>query len=152
MTVFVGHDSAGTRRTLEVGGKTYAYYSIAAAEAGKDVVCEKPMTRFVAEGRAVVDAFKRYKRIFQIGTYGRFGQAKDPGKVATHKLMRSGLLNPNPGVFIKKGGLKVKEWSGQVNLPPKEPHAVRAVEPSSLLVTILRRSGEGLEGERRGGS
>jgi aconitate hydratase len=33
MTVFVGNDSAGTRRSLEVGGKTYAYYSIAAAEA-----------------------------------------------------------------------------------------------------------------------
>ncbi|HEX6985110.1 MAG TPA: cupin domain-containing protein [Planctomycetaceae bacterium] len=29
-----------------------------------------------------------------------------------------------------------------VYLPPKEPHAVRAVEPSSLLVTILRRTGE----------
>ncbi|HEX7897514.1 MAG TPA: Gfo/Idh/MocA family oxidoreductase [Planctomycetota bacterium] len=101
----------------------HAMISIAAAEAGKDVVCEKPMTRFVAEGRAVVDAFKRYKRIFQIGTYGRFGQSKDPKHVATHKLMRSGLLKPNPGVFIKKGGLKVKEWSGQVNLPPKDPPA-----------------------------
>ncbi len=32
MTVFVGTDTAGTRRSLEVGGKTYAYYSIAAAE------------------------------------------------------------------------------------------------------------------------
>ena len=33
MTVFVGSDTARTRRSLEVGGKTYAYYSIAAAEA-----------------------------------------------------------------------------------------------------------------------
>ena len=30
-----------------------------------------------------------------------------------------------------------------VYLPPKEPHAVKAVEPSSLLVTILRRSDDG---------
>jgi quercetin dioxygenase-like cupin family protein len=29
-----------------------------------------------------------------------------------------------------------------VYLPPKEPHAVRAVQPSSLLVTILRRTDE----------
>ena len=101
----------------------HALISIAAAEAGKDVVCEKPMTRFVAEGRAVVDAFKRYKRVFQIGTYGRFGSSKDPKNILTHKLMRSGLLKPNPGVFVKKGGLKVKEWSGQVNLPPKDPPA-----------------------------
>ena len=33
MTVFVGTDSAGTRRSLDVGGKRYAYYSIEAAEA-----------------------------------------------------------------------------------------------------------------------
>ena len=33
MTVFVGLDSARTRRNLEVGGKTFAYYSLAAAEA-----------------------------------------------------------------------------------------------------------------------
>ena len=33
MTVFVGTDTARTRRSLEVGGKSYAYYSIAAAEA-----------------------------------------------------------------------------------------------------------------------
>ncbi|MFA5538617.1 MAG: aconitate hydratase AcnA, partial [Gemmobacter sp.] len=33
MTVTVGHDSQNTRRTLNVGGKAYAYYSIPAAEA-----------------------------------------------------------------------------------------------------------------------
>jgi aconitate hydratase len=33
MTVFVGTDTAKTRRSLKVGDKTYAYYSIAAAEA-----------------------------------------------------------------------------------------------------------------------
>ncbi|MFT3972414.1 MAG: aconitate hydratase AcnA [Amaricoccus sp.] len=33
MTVFVGTDTAKTRRTLKVGGKAYAYYSIPAAEA-----------------------------------------------------------------------------------------------------------------------
>ncbi|MBY6160883.1 aconitate hydratase AcnA [Mameliella alba] len=33
MTITVGHDSAGTRKTLEAGGQTVAYYSIPAAEA-----------------------------------------------------------------------------------------------------------------------
>jgi aconitate hydratase len=33
MTVTVGHDSARTRRSLEAGGRRYAYYSIPAAEA-----------------------------------------------------------------------------------------------------------------------
>ena len=32
MPVTVGHDSANTRQTLDVNGKTYAYYSLDAAE------------------------------------------------------------------------------------------------------------------------
>ena len=32
MTIVTGHDSAKTRRSLSAGGKTYAYYSISAAE------------------------------------------------------------------------------------------------------------------------
>lgn len=101
----------------------HALISIAAAEAGKDVMCEKPMTRFINEGRAVVQAFKRYGRIFQIGTFGRFGSSRDRRAIDTHKIMRSGLLNPNPGVFVKSGGLKVKEWSGRINVVPQDPPA-----------------------------
>ncbi|TVP70493.1 MAG: aconitate hydratase, partial [Rhodobacteraceae bacterium] len=33
MTIIVGKDSSGTRKTLSAGGKTVAYYSIPAAEA-----------------------------------------------------------------------------------------------------------------------
>src|SRR5262245_14452864 len=70
----------------------HALISIAAAEAGKDVLCEKPMTRFIAEGRAVVDAFKRYNRVFQIGTFGRFSASQDRNNLLTHQIMHSGLL------------------------------------------------------------
>jgi len=101
----------------------HALISIASAEAGKDVLCEKPMTRFIAEGRAVVEAFERYKRIFQIGTFGRFGASKSSTSRTIHKIMRSGLLNPNPGVHIKKGGLKLHNWSGKPGLKPQTPSA-----------------------------
>jgi predicted dehydrogenase len=97
----------------------HALISIAAAEAGKDVLCEKPMTRFIAEGRAVVDAFKRYNRVFQIGTFGRFGASRDSNNLATHQIMRSGLLKECPAVVIRRGGFKVKEWSGRPLLPPQ---------------------------------
>ena len=99
----------------------HALISIAAAEAGKDVFCEKPMTRFIAEGRAVVEAFNRYKRVFQIGTNGRFGASKSRTSRTIHKIMRSGLLNPNPCVHIKKGGLKLNQWSGKPGLKPRIP-------------------------------
>ncbi len=95
----------------------HALTSIAAMEAGKDVLCEKPMTRFIAEGRAVVEAEKRYGRIFQVGTYGRFGASRDRGRVLIHKIMASGLLKDCRGVHIKSGGLKVRQWSGLVKYP-----------------------------------
>ncbi|MBI5383624.1 MAG: Gfo/Idh/MocA family oxidoreductase [Verrucomicrobia bacterium] len=97
----------------------HALISMAAMEAGKDVLCEKPMTRFIAEGRAVAETARRYGRIFQIGTFGRFNASKDPRNVLTRKIMKSGLLKKCDGVVIKRGGLKVKEWSGYVNAKPQ---------------------------------
>ena len=38
----------------------HAIISIAAAEAGKDIWCEKPMSRTIAEGEAVVAAVAKY--------------------------------------------------------------------------------------------
>src|SRR5262245_20657999 len=96
----------------------HALISIAAAEAGKDVMCEKPLTRFIAEGRAVVNAFNRFGRILQVCTFGRFGTSKDKNNVTTHKIMRSGLLKPCEAVYVKKGGFKVKEWSGKADAKP----------------------------------
>lgn len=99
----------------------HALISIAAMEAGKDVLCEKPMTRFIAEGRAVVNAARRYKRIFQIGTYGRFRSSNNAEDLLTHKIMASGLLkNSDAKVrMVRRGGFKVKQWSGRADLSPK---------------------------------
>jgi len=97
----------------------HALMCIAAAQAGKDILCEKPMTRFIAEGRAVVKAVKRYGRVFQIGTGGRFGAYNSPLSRSIHKIMRSGLLTKCPGVWIKKGGFPVQRYCGKVNLQPQ---------------------------------
>jgi myo-inositol 2-dehydrogenase / D-chiro-inositol 1-dehydrogenase len=90
----------------------HAPISIAAMEAGKDVLCEKPMARFIAEGRAMAEAEKRFGRIFQIGTYGRFGANQ-----RIRKIFESGLLKQCDTVVIRRGGFKVKEWSGRVVYP-----------------------------------
>ncbi len=90
----------------------HALISIAAAQAGKDVLCEKPMTRTLGEGRAVANAFERYNRVFQVGTFGRFGAYGNEQARLTHKIMRSGLLPKCEGVVIQRGGVKVRQWSG----------------------------------------
>jgi predicted dehydrogenase len=46
----------------------HAQVSIDALEAGKHVYCEKPMTRYVAEGWQVYDAVKRTGKVFQCGS------------------------------------------------------------------------------------
>jgi predicted dehydrogenase len=98
----------------------HALMCIGAAQAGKDILCEKPMTRFIAEGRAVVAAVKRYGRVFQIGTSGRFGAQKSSTSRTIHKIMQSGLLKKCPGVFIQMGGFPVQEYCGKVS-PRPEP-------------------------------
>lgn len=95
----------------------HALISIAAAQAGKDVFCEKPLTRFIAEGRAVVNAFRRYDRVLQVGTWGRLAASKDPERILTHKIMRSGLLATCPAVHVHNSAWKVKDWSGCPELP-----------------------------------
>ena len=97
----------------------HALISIAAMEAGKDVLCEKPMTRFIAEGRAVVEAENRFGRIFQLGTGGRLHRGRDEKTMLTHKIMASGLLKECKAVHVKRGGLKIRMWSGMVNPPPQ---------------------------------
>jgi predicted dehydrogenase len=123
----------------------HALISIAAAQAGKDVLCEKPMTRFIAEGRAVVQAFQRYNRVFQIGTFGRFGASQDKNNILLHKMMRSGLLKECQAVHIKRGGFKVREWSGRPNLAaepvPKNLDWDMYVGPSPMKPYVRERTG-----------
>ena len=73
----------------------HALISIAAARAGKDIWCEKPMTRTIGEGQAVIAAVTKHKRIFRLNTWFRFkdgfygmGTTVKPIK----KVVESGML------------------------------------------------------------
>ena len=99
--------------------------SIAAAEAGKDVWCEKPMTRTIGEGRKVVEAVQRNARIFRLNTWFRFtdgfygfGTTVAPIK----KLVESGMLGwPLKATIGATTGFgwKLSTWSGRPNLMPE---------------------------------
>jgi predicted dehydrogenase len=44
---------------------------IHAAQAGKDIYAEKPLTLYIREGRALVDAVRRHDRVLQVGSQQR---------------------------------------------------------------------------------
>ena len=102
----------------------HALISIAAAEAGKDIWCEKPMTRTIGEGQKVVEAVQRHGRIFRINTWFRFrsdfyGFGTDV--VPIKKLVQSGMLGWPLRVTIgATTGFTWKfYWSGRTDLAPQ---------------------------------
>lgn len=51
----------------------HALNCIHAAQAGKDIYCEKPLTYTILEGRRVVQAVRKYGRVLQTGSQQRSG-------------------------------------------------------------------------------
>lgn len=66
----------------------HALVTVAAARAGKDVYCQKPLTRTIAEGQAVVEAVNRYGIVFQHGTQHRH----EPRTLFGRELVRNGYI------------------------------------------------------------
>ena len=49
----------------------HAVMTVLAARAGKDIYCQKPLTRTVHEGRHMIEAVRQHKRILQTGSQWR---------------------------------------------------------------------------------
>jgi predicted dehydrogenase len=59
-----------------------------AAMAGKDIYAEKPLTLYIGEGRALVNAIRKYKRICQVGTQQR---SMEMDQIACRLVREGGL-------------------------------------------------------------
>jgi len=98
----------------------HALVCVAAAQAGKDIFCEKPMTHHVSEGRRVVRAVERYRRVFQIGTFGRFRMCRDRRMREARKVMASSLLPRDRAPWVLSNSQwNVRIWLGRTDLPPQ---------------------------------
>ncbi|MBT3293638.1 MAG: Gfo/Idh/MocA family oxidoreductase [Verrucomicrobia bacterium] len=104
----------------------HALISIAAAQAGKDIWCEKPMARTIAESRAVRDVVQQHGRIFRLNTWFRFRNnfygmgvpVKDIKKVVENGLLGWPLkvtIGAHQGFDWKLGN-----WQGKTDLKPEE--------------------------------
>ena len=95
--------------------------SVDAAKAGKDIWCEKPMTRTIGEGKIVREAVAQYGRMFRLNTWFRFEDnfyGMNTTVKPIKKLVDSGLLGwPLTVTVSKTTGFDWKfYWVGKTNL------------------------------------
>ncbi len=98
--------------------------SIAATEAGKDVSCEKPLTRSIAEGRRLSDLAAKHKRVFRndsefrsLENFHRAVELVRNGRIGKLHTIRSGVPGtdtgcpPQPDMAVPDG-LDYERWQG----------------------------------------
>ncbi len=78
----------------------HAYIAIAAANAGKDIYCEKPLCQSIVEAREMVKAVRKNKRVFQTGSMQR---SSKEFRVAC-EFVRNGVLGKIEKVDVGVGG------------------------------------------------
>ncbi|MCX6866104.1 MAG: Gfo/Idh/MocA family oxidoreductase [Verrucomicrobia bacterium] len=103
----------------------HALMAIAAAKAGKDIWCEKPMSRTIGEGIAMVKAVEKHKRIFRLNTWFRFKDTFYDMNVPVRMLKKAALhdLLGWP-LKITVSGItgfdwKLGQWAGKTDLQPE---------------------------------
>ena len=99
--------------------------AVEAARSGKDIWCEKPMTRTIGEGKKVREAVKQHGNIFRLNNWFRFdanfyGMNVPVKKIK--KLVDTGMLGwPLKVTISKHTGFDWKfYWVGKTNLPVEE--------------------------------
>ncbi len=107
--------------------------AIHAVQAGKDVYAEKPLSLYVAEGRALVRAVRKYDRILQVGSQQR---SMAMNRLACDFVRNGGLgrirlvLGVDYSAPVQVGGLPEEPvpegmnwdmWLGQTALRPYNP-------------------------------
>ena len=75
----------------------HAHICVAAASAGKDVYCEKPLANSVSEGRSLVEAVTEHGRILQVGSHER----SNPRILFARELIRQGHLGELKSIRIQ---------------------------------------------------
>ncbi len=91
----------------------HAVLGVKAAEAGKDIYCEKPLTLTIKEGRALVNSVHKHKRAFQTGSM----QRSWPEFRQTAELIRNGYIGDIKTIKVSVGGPPVPYNLPEEKLP-----------------------------------
>ncbi|MFN0085795.1 MAG: Gfo/Idh/MocA family protein [Blastocatellia bacterium] len=91
----------------------HALQMIQACQAGRDVYVEKPLSLSVAEGRKMVEAARKYKRVTQVGIHRRSSAFVREAA----EIVRSGYLGR---VMAVRAFHIQNEWPHGIGAPPDE--------------------------------
>ncbi len=102
---------------IATGDRWHTMASITAANAGKDIYCEKPCSMTIAESRALSDTLRRTGRIYQAGT-----QRRNVGNfVFAIQLAHTGKLGKLTEVHANtRPPATTHDWRPAQPEPPKE--------------------------------
>ncbi len=103
---------------IATGPNWHAAAATLAAEAGKDVYCEKPCTKNIAQSLALAKTFHRTGRVFQAGTQRR----SLPNFMYAIDLARHGKLGKLQTLHAHPGGLATTTsgWAEPEPEPPRD--------------------------------
>ena len=73
---------------------------VEACKAGKDIYCEKPLTLTIAEAKVMIDAVRKYNRVFQTGSQ----QRSDREFRVACEAVRNGRIGKIKTVYAAVGG------------------------------------------------
>ncbi|MCH8204314.1 MAG: Gfo/Idh/MocA family oxidoreductase [Candidatus Hydrogenedentes bacterium] len=122
--------------TIAAPDHWHGLMTVHACEAGKDVYVEKPASKTIEEGRAMLDAARRYKRVVQVGSQGRSSRAARAscdyvrnGQIGdVHRVECWHYENPTGGDPTKNGepppNLDWDMWLGPARWVPYNPDRV----------------------------
>ena len=82
--------------------------TVLAAEAGKDIYCEKPLSLTVRQGRMMADAVERHGRVLQCGSH----QRSDPVTRLVCELARNGYVGDIKSIETHVGGVDLSPDPG----------------------------------------
>jgi predicted dehydrogenase len=91
----------------------HAAMAVRAAEAGKDIYCEKPLSLTVREGRAMVNAARKHKKVFQTGSM----QRSWPEFRQTAELIRNGYIGEVKSIKVNVGAPPIAYNLAEEKLP-----------------------------------
>jgi predicted dehydrogenase len=103
---------------IATGPNWHATMAINAAQAGKDMYCEKPCTKNIAQSLALADTMRRTARIFQAGTQRR----NLPHFAFACYLARTGKLGKLKKVYAHPAGMQAvtSGWLPAEEMPDKQ--------------------------------